>query len=305
MSIFQDKKLVLHISLEIIILGSMTYFFHTKSKSLELRVKSIEEQFSKEISILQDSIIQLKKQLKKSDMAIEEIKNVQHSQNQFAPKLKNEPRQVEQRQAETMRAEQRQVESMRAEPRQAETRQAEAMRAEPRQAETRQAEAMRAEPRQAEAMRVEQRQAEAMRTESRQIEAMRVEQRQAEQRQVEQRQVEQRQVEPNKDQFEDIVFTTFSIQQVPVYKQHATVELIEIDDKEYNKLTSVSTYEEHVNDKDDKHVNDESVNDEHVNEESVNDEHVNDKHVNDENENEEKGNELDKELENELRELEN
>jgi hypothetical protein len=278
MSIFQDKKLVLHISLEIIILGSMTYFFHTKSKSLELRVKSIEEQFSKEISILQDSIIQLKKQLKKSDMAIEEIKNVQHSQNQFAPKLKNEPRQVEPRQVDTKRVEQRQ----------AEARQVDTMRAEQRQAETRQAEAM----------RVEQRQAEAMRTEQRQAEAMRVEQ-----RQLETRQVEQRQVEPNKDQFEDIVFTTFSIQQVPVYKQHATVELIEIDDKEYNKLTDVSTDEEHVNDKDDKHVNDEHVNDEHVNDEHVNDEHVNDEHVNDENE--EKGNELDKELENELKELEN
>lgn len=282
MSIFQDKKLVLHISLEIIILGSMTYFFHTKSKSLELRVKSIEEQFSKEISILQDSIIQLKKQLKKSDMAIEEIKNVQHSQNQFAPKLKNEPRQVEQRQVDTKRVESRQVETIRAEPRQVE-----AMRAEQRQVEARQVEA-----RQVDAMRVEQRQ-----VESRQVEAMRVEQ-----RQLETRQVEQRQVEPNKDQFEDIVFTTFSIQQ-PVYKQHATVELIEIDDKEYNKLTDVSADEEHVNDKDDKHVNDEHVNDEHVNEESVNEESVNDEHINDENE--EKGNELDKELENELKELEN
>ena len=90
MSIFQDKKLILHISLEIIIIGSMTYFFHTKSKSLELRVKSIEEQFSKEISILQDSISQLKKQLKKSEMSIEEIKyskNVQAS-NQSLPILK-------------------------------------------------------------------------------------------------------------------------------------------------------------------------------------------------------------------------
>jgi hypothetical protein len=273
MSIFQDKKLVLHISLEIIILGSMTYFFHTKSKSLELRVKSIEEQFSKEISILQDSIIQLKKQLKKSDMAIEEIKNVQHSQNQFAPKLKNEPRQVEQRQ----------VEAMRAEPRQVEQKQVDTKRAEQRQAE-----AVRVEQRQVEAIRVEARQVESRQLETRQVEAMR-----AEPRQLETRQVEQRQVEPNKDQFEDIVFTTFSIQQVPVYKQHATLELIEIDDKEYNKLTDVSADEEHVNDKDDKHVN----------EESVNDEHVNDEHVNDENE--EKGNELDKELENELKELEN
>ena len=265
MSIFQDKKLIVHISLEIIILGSMTYFFHTKSKSLELRVKSIEEQFSKEISILQDSIIHLKKQLKKSDMAIEEIKNIQHSQTQFAPKLKNEPRQ-----AETKRVETRQADVIRAEPRQVE----------PRQVETRQVETRQVDQRQVDTRQVDTRQVDTMRAEQRQVETMRAEQRQVEPRQVDTMRAEPRQVEPNKDHFEDIVFTTFSIQQVPVYKQHATVELIEIDDKEYNKFTHVS------------------VNEEGVNEEGVNEEHVND-------ENEEKGNELDKELENELRELEN
>jgi len=74
MSLFQDKKLIVHVSLEVVILGAMTYFFHTRAKSLELRVKSVEEQFSKEITILQDNIVQLKKQLKKSDSVIEEIK---------------------------------------------------------------------------------------------------------------------------------------------------------------------------------------------------------------------------------------
>ena len=74
MSLFQDKKLIIHVSLEIVTLGAMTYFFHTRAKSLELRVKSVEEQFSKEITILQDNIVQLKKQLKKSDSIIEEIK---------------------------------------------------------------------------------------------------------------------------------------------------------------------------------------------------------------------------------------
>lgn len=74
MSLFQDKKLIIHVSLEIVTLGAMTYFFHTRAKSLELRVKSVEEQFSKEITILQDNIVQLKKQLKKSDSVIEEIK---------------------------------------------------------------------------------------------------------------------------------------------------------------------------------------------------------------------------------------
>ena len=76
MSLFQDKKLIVHVSLEVVILGAMTYFFHTRTKSLELRVKSVEEQFSKEITILQDNIVQLKKQLKKSDSAIEEIKTM-------------------------------------------------------------------------------------------------------------------------------------------------------------------------------------------------------------------------------------
>jgi hypothetical protein len=76
MSLFQDKKLIVHVSLEVVILGAMTYFFHTRAKSLELRVKSVEEQFSKEITILQDNIVQLKKQLKKSDSVIEEIKTM-------------------------------------------------------------------------------------------------------------------------------------------------------------------------------------------------------------------------------------
>ena len=157
MSIFQDKKLILHISLEIIIIGSMTYFFHTKSKSLELRVKSIEEQFSKEISILQDSISQLKKQLKKSEMSIEEIKyskNVEAS-NQSLPSLKkNGLNRVDTNRVDTNR-------------------------------------------------------------------------------------VEKNRADTNKDEFESIVFNTFSISQGPpgpVYRQHATVELIDdiVENKERN-----------------------------------------------------------------------
>jgi hypothetical protein len=198
MSIFQDKKLILHISLEIIIIGSMTYFFHTKSKSLELRVKSIEEQFSKEISILQDSISQLKKQLKKSEMSIEEIKynkNVQASslQNQSLPNLKkNGSNRVDTNRVDTNR------------------------------------------------------------------------------------------VDTNKDEFESIVFNTFSISQGPpgpVYRQHATVELI--DDIVENK--------------------EENNNEENNNEEKENEENE----ENEENDNSSENGNLDKELENELKELEN
>ena len=202
MSIFQDKKLILHISLEIIIIGSMTYFFHTKSKSLELRVKSIEEQFSKEISILQDSISQLKKQLKKSEMSIEEIKytkNVQAS-NQSLPNLKkNGSNRVDTNRVDTNR-------------------------------------------------------------------------------------VDTNRVEKNKDEFESIVFNTFSISQGPpgpVYRQHATVELIDdiVENKEENK-------EENTEEKEDE------------NKENNNDEK-------EENDNSSENGNLDRELENELKELEN
>jgi hypothetical protein len=201
MSIFQDKKLILHISLEIIIIGSMTYFFHTKSKSLELRVKSIEEQFSKEISILQDSISQLKKQLKKSEMSIEEIKyskNVEAS-NQSLPSLKkNGLNRVDTNRVDTNR-------------------------------------------------------------------------------------VEKNRADTNKDEFESIVFNTFSISQGPpgpVYRQHATVELIDdiVENKERN---------------------------DGENKEENNSEEKEEKEEKDENDNSSENGSLDRELENELKELEN
>ena len=208
MSIFQDKKLILHISLEIIIIGSMTYFFHTKSKSLELRVKSIEEQFSKEISILQDSISQLKKQLKKSEMSIEEIKykNVQVS-NQSLPSLKkNGLNRVDTNRVDTNR-------------------------------------------------------------------------------------VDTNRVDTNKDEFESIVFNAFSISQGPpgpVYRQHATVELIDdiVEDKERNDNENRER-----NDGENKEENKEKNNAEEKDE--------------NENDNSSENGSLDRELENELKELEN
>jgi hypothetical protein len=212
MSIFQDKKLILHISLEIIIIGSMTYFFHTKSKSLELRVKSIEEQFSKEISILQDSISQLKKQLKKSEMSIEEIKyskNVQAS-NQSLPILKKNG--------------------------------------------------------------------------SNRVDTNRVDTNSVDTNRVDTNRVEKNRVDTNKDEFESIVFNTFSISQGPpgpVYRQHATVELI--DDIVENKER---------NDKENK-------------EENNNEEEKEEKEEKEETDNSSENGSLDRELENELKELEN
>ena len=217
MSIFQDKKLILHISLEIIIIGSMTYFFHTKSKSLELRVKSIEEQFSKEISILQDSISQLKKQLKKSEMSIEEIKyskNVEAS-NQSLPSLKkNGSNRVDTNRVDTNRVDTNRVDTNR---------------------------------------------------------------------------VEKNRVDTNKDEFESIVFNTFSISQGPpgpIYRQHATVELIDdiVEDKERNDNENKER-----NDGENKEENKEENNSEEK----------------EENDNSSENGSLDRELENELKELEN
>jgi hypothetical protein len=195
----------------------MTYFFHTKSKSLELRVKSIEEQFSKEISILQDSISQLKKQLKKSEMSIEEIKyskNVEAS-NQSLPSLKkNGSNRVDTNRVDTNRVDTNRVDTNR---------------------------------------------------------------------------VEKNRVDTNKDEFESIVFNTFSISQGPpgpIYRQHATVELIDdiVEDKERNDNENKER-----NDGENKEENKEENNSEEK----------------EENDNSSENGSLDRELENELKELEN
>ena len=44
MSILQDRKFLVHISVELVLVGSMAYFFHHRSKTLEERVKKVEEE---------------------------------------------------------------------------------------------------------------------------------------------------------------------------------------------------------------------------------------------------------------------
>jgi len=214
MSIFQDKKLILHISLEIIALGSMTYFFHTKSKSLELRVKSIEEQFSKEISILQDSISQLKKQLKKSEAAIEEIKYNKSVQQTSSRIHSPPPPPPLSKKSDTKR------------------------------------------------------------------------------------------VEKNKeDEFDNILFTAFSVSHPPNFKQHATVELIDdiIEDKDEDKEDKEDKEEDKEENKEDNEDKEENKEDKEENKED-NEDKEDRSEINEDKDN---SSALDKELENELKELEN
>jgi intracellular sulfur oxidation DsrE/DsrF family protein len=43
-SVLQDRKFLVHVSVEVVLLGSMAYFFHHRSKTLEERVKKLEEE---------------------------------------------------------------------------------------------------------------------------------------------------------------------------------------------------------------------------------------------------------------------
>jgi hypothetical protein len=103
--------------------------------------------------------------------------------------------------------------------------------------------------------------------------------------------VEKNRVDTNKDEFESIVFNTFSISQGPpgpVYRQHATVELIDdiVEDKERNDNENKER-----NDGENKEENKEKNNAEEKDE--------------NENDNSSENGSLDRELENELKELEN
>ena len=65
MSIFQDKKILIHVSLEIVVIGTMAYFFYTKSKQMEERLKLLEEQMIKTNQILYEDINTIKQKIKK------------------------------------------------------------------------------------------------------------------------------------------------------------------------------------------------------------------------------------------------
>jgi hypothetical protein len=64
MSIFQDKKILIHISLEVVVIGTMVYFFYTKSRQLEERMKLLEEQLVKTSQLLHEDMNMLKKKIK-------------------------------------------------------------------------------------------------------------------------------------------------------------------------------------------------------------------------------------------------
>ena len=64
MSIFQDKKILIHISLELIVFGTVSYFFYTKSRQLEDRIKLLEEQLVKTSQLLHEDMNMLKKKIK-------------------------------------------------------------------------------------------------------------------------------------------------------------------------------------------------------------------------------------------------
>jgi hypothetical protein len=59
MTLFQDKKLIMHISLEIVVLGSMGYFFYNRTNKLNHRI----EQMSQLISALQNDTKDLREQI--------------------------------------------------------------------------------------------------------------------------------------------------------------------------------------------------------------------------------------------------
>ena len=47
MSVFQDKKFIIHIASEIVIIGTVSYLFFNKTKKMEERIQTIEEELKK------------------------------------------------------------------------------------------------------------------------------------------------------------------------------------------------------------------------------------------------------------------
>ncbi len=72
MAFLQDKKLIMHISLEIITLGSLSYFFYNRTKNLENRLESRIDQLVHVTSVLQQEILELKKHIASSSFELDE-----------------------------------------------------------------------------------------------------------------------------------------------------------------------------------------------------------------------------------------
>jgi preprotein translocase subunit SecF len=63
-SVLQDRKFLVHVSVELVLVGSMAYFFHHRSKTLEERVKKVEEELITLTDMLQQELTTIKKEMK-------------------------------------------------------------------------------------------------------------------------------------------------------------------------------------------------------------------------------------------------
>jgi hypothetical protein len=63
-SVLQDRKFLIHVSVELVLVGSMAYFFHHRSKTLEERVKKVEEELITLTDMLQQELTTIKKEMK-------------------------------------------------------------------------------------------------------------------------------------------------------------------------------------------------------------------------------------------------
>ena len=63
-SVLQDRKFLVHVSVELVLIGSMAYFFHHRSKTLEERVKKVEEELITLTDTLQQELTTIKKEMK-------------------------------------------------------------------------------------------------------------------------------------------------------------------------------------------------------------------------------------------------
>ena len=66
-SVLQDRKFLVHVSVELVLVGSMAYFFHHRSKTLEERVKKVEEELITLTDTLQQELTTIKKEMKITD----------------------------------------------------------------------------------------------------------------------------------------------------------------------------------------------------------------------------------------------
>jgi hypothetical protein len=68
MSVLYDKKLIIHVSLEIVLMGSMAYFFHNRSKAFENRLYDTESRLAS-----------LERQLMTQKEELQVLKKIKHA----------------------------------------------------------------------------------------------------------------------------------------------------------------------------------------------------------------------------------